>query len=132
MGLPAARPFGSPSSLPDPAFARRASARPASDRLARFGVRAAEGLQPAGLTASLAAAIGRVDRDLALTFQPVSETLSPFYTRERLLALLSGFFGMLALILAAMDSTEQRRTRVSQRRSNWASAWRWVPLLAGW
>jgi ABC-type antimicrobial peptide transport system permease subunit len=43
-----------------------------------------------------------VDHDLAMTFRTVTETLSVYYVRERLLALLSAFFGALALLLAAL------------------------------
>jgi predicted permease len=79
-------------------------------------VRAAPGVPPASLTGSLAAAIGGVDRDLALTFQTVTEQLSIFYIRERLLAILSGFFGFLALLLAAMGLYGATTYSVSQRR----------------
>lgn len=66
-----------------------------------ISVRAAQG-PPDRLAGSLASAIGRVDRDLSITFRRVSEQLNVFYVRERLLAMLSGFFGVLALLLAAL------------------------------
>jgi ABC-type antimicrobial peptide transport system permease subunit len=43
-----------------------------------------------------------VDRNLSLTFHPLQEQLSAARQRERLVAWLSGFFGALALLLAAI------------------------------
>ena len=81
-----------------------------------ISVRAAPGIPPARLSGSIAAAIGGVDRELALSFQTVTEQLSIFYIRERLLAMLSGFFGMLALLLAAIGLYGATTYSVRQRR----------------
>ena len=52
-----------------------------------------------------------------MTFQTVSEQLSIFYIRERLLALLSGFFGVLALLLAGLGMYGIAAYAVSRRRT---------------
>jgi putative ABC transport system permease protein len=65
-------------------------------------IRGARASSPAPLPGRAAAASGGVDHDLTMTFRTVTETLSIYYIRERLLALLSGFFGALALLLAAL------------------------------
>jgi putative ABC transport system permease protein len=48
----------------------------------------------------LAAAVGGVSRDIAITFRPMREIVSDGLLRERLVASLSGFFGFLAALLA--------------------------------
>ena len=68
---------------------------------ASISLRAASG-SPAPLTRSVAAAIGRVDPDLALTFTPLATQIDESLTQERLVAMLSGFFGALALLLAGI------------------------------
>jgi putative ABC transport system permease protein len=87
-----------------------------------LSVRARPGLAPDALRASIARAIDEVDPKLGVSFQTVTETLSVFYIRERLLALLSGFFGGLAVLLAATGlygvtaySVGVRRTEIGVR-----------------
>jgi len=66
-----------------------------------LSVRAA-GVPPESLTRSIEAAIAGVSRDLVLTFRPLADQISATLIQERLLARLSGFFGMLALLLAGL------------------------------
>ena len=79
-------------------------------------IRVPEGIPSARLTRSLAGAIGSVDRDLTLSIQTVNEQLNALYIRERLLAMLSGFFGILGLLLASVGLYGATAYSVSQRR----------------
>ena len=81
-----------------------------------LSVRAASG-SPALLTRSVADAISRVDRDLSLTFRPLAAFIDGALVRERLLAMLSGFFGGLALLLAGIGLYGMTSYSVSRRRA---------------
>jgi putative ABC transport system permease protein len=76
------------------------SRRPAPSNMS-ISVRPQSG-SPAALARAVAAAISDVNRDLALTFRPLADQVNASLTQERLVALLSGFFGGLALLLAGL------------------------------
>lgn len=80
-------------------------------------VRAAPGTRPSRLTATVASAIGGVDRNLSVSFLTVAQQLNAFYIRERLLAMLSGFFGVLAMVLTALGLYGVTWHAVSRRRT---------------
>jgi predicted permease len=87
--------------------------RPASTSLI---VRAAVG-PPASLARSIAAAIRDVNPDLAITFQPLADVVDASVTQERVVAMLSGFFGGLALLLAALGLYGVTSYAVNRRRT---------------
>jgi predicted permease len=65
---------------------------------------------------SIASAIERVDAGLAVTFLPLATYLDANYTRERLLAVLSAFFGALAVLLAGVGLYGVTAYFVTQRQ----------------
>jgi putative ABC transport system permease protein len=81
-----------------------------------IAVRAASG-SPALLTRSAADAIGRVDGDVTLTFKPYRDTVRAATVQERVVAMLSAFFGGLALLLAGIGLYGVMSYAVSRRRT---------------
>jgi predicted permease len=79
-------------------------------------VRAAKG--PGGaLKNSIAGAIARTDPDFLMTFRPLSEHVRATLARERILATLSGFFGALALLVAALGVYGVMASAVTRQRA---------------
>ncbi|PYR34827.1 MAG: hypothetical protein DMF90_15790 [Acidobacteria bacterium] len=71
---------------------------------------------PLQMARSVAAAIGTVHPDAALTFQPLTEQVNASLAQERILALLSGFFGGFAVLLAGLGLFGVTSYSVSRRR----------------
>jgi putative ABC transport system permease protein len=81
-----------------------------------FSIRSA-GPEPAALVRSVSAAMTETDRDLALTFRALSTQVNATLIQERLMAMLSAFFGALALLLAALGLYGVTSYAVGRRRT---------------
>jgi predicted permease len=81
-----------------------------------LSVRSAGG-SPALLSRAISAALTDVDRDLAFSFRPLADQVNASLIQERLVAMLSGFFGILALLLAGLGLYGVTSYAVSRRRT---------------
>jgi putative ABC transport system permease protein len=82
----------------------------------RISVRSAT-QAPAALRRALTAAITRVRPDLVVTYRVVREQVDASLMRERLVAMIAGFFGALALLLAGLGLYGVTSYSVSRRRA---------------
>ncbi len=81
-----------------------------------LGVRA-EGGSPELLTKGIAAALSNVDPQLTLTFRSPARHITASLTQERVIAIISAFFGVLALALASVGLYGVTGYGVSCRRT---------------
>ncbi|HXV86045.1 MAG TPA: FtsX-like permease family protein, partial [Gemmatimonadales bacterium] len=80
-----------------------------------FSVRAAGG-SPAALSRGIARAVAEVNPNLTLTFRELADQVNAALVQERLVAMLSGFFGVLALLLAGVGLYGITAYSVNRRR----------------
>jgi putative ABC transport system permease protein len=83
---------------------------------ASLSVRAARG-SPALLARGVAEAIARVDPNIAISFRPLKRQVDEALVQERIVAVLSGFFGALALLLAGLGLYGVTSYAVNRRRT---------------
>jgi ABC-type antimicrobial peptide transport system permease subunit len=81
-----------------------------------LSVRAAGGV-PASLARGVAETIARIDPGIAITFTPLRQQVDAALVRERLVAMLSGFFGAVALLLAGLGLYGVTSYSVNRRRA---------------
>jgi predicted permease len=81
-----------------------------------ISVRSAGG-SPVQISHSVATALTSVDRDLAFSFRPLADQVNASLIQERIVAMLSGFFGGLALLLAGLGLYGVTSYAVSRRRA---------------
>lgn len=77
----------------------------------------ASGGSPALLTKSVAAALSEVNPNLTMTFRLLSEQVNNSLIQERVVAIMSGFFGGLALLLAGLGLYGVTSYAVNRRRT---------------
>ena len=81
-----------------------------------ISVRSSAG-SPTLLAPRVAAALTGVDRNLTLTFRLVQDRVDASLTQERLVAVVTGFFGTLALLLAGLGLYGVTSYAVTRRRA---------------
>jgi putative ABC transport system permease protein len=102
---------------------------------ATLSVRSASG-SAASLTSVVGGAITRVDPGVALTFTPLRQQVDAALVQERVMAMLSGWFSALALLLSALGlygvttyAVNRRRTEIGIRMALGAAPARVVRLV---
>jgi len=74
-------------------------------------------IRPSALVSAVQAAVGGVNKQIPLEFHTLAEQVNDSMVQERMLALLSGFFGALALLLAMIGLYGTLSYLVAQRQT---------------
>jgi putative ABC transport system permease protein len=77
----------------------------------------ANGAAPSQLATAVGAAVRRVNPDLVVTFRSLTDQINATLTQERVVAVLSAFFGALALLLASLGLYGVTAYAVARRRT---------------
>jgi len=75
------------------------------------------GVQPSAMISAVQAAVADANKEIPLEFHTLAEQVNDSMVQERLLALLSGFFGALALLLAMIGLYGTLSYLVNQRQT---------------
>jgi len=104
-------------------------------QFATLSVRAGSG-SPTSLARGVGDAIARVDPDVAITFTPLKQQVDAALVQERVVAMLSGWFSILALLLSGIGlygvtsyAVNRRRTEIGIRMAIGAAPARVVRLV---
>jgi hypothetical protein len=97
-------------------LAQSAGVEPPGRTAVTISARSAAG-SPAALARGAAAALTGIDRDLAFAFRPLEDQVNASLAQERMVALLAGFFGALALLLAGLGLYGVTASAVARRRA---------------
>jgi hypothetical protein len=99
---------------------RQASSSPlgpgAGPTIVPLSIRSSAG-HPAALSAAVAAALSSLDPNLSFSFRALPDRVAATFANERLLAIVSAFFGGLALLLAAIGLYGVTAYTVARRRA---------------
>jgi predicted permease len=115
-GVPSAALRDGPPPMIYVPLAQSAGMGPPGSTTISVSVRSAGG-SPVPLARSVAAALGAVDPDVAFAFRPLADYVNASLAQERMVAMLSGFFGALASLIAALGLYGLTAYAVLRRRT---------------
>lgn len=136
IGVVADAVYDSPREVPQPTlylpFAQQTPLPPSVTLTVRTST------PPSQVVRTLATAIQAIEPNLVLTFQPLGDQIDAALVQERLVAFISGFFGLLALLLGGLGlygvtayTVSRRRREIGLRMALGASGTSVVRLILG-